>query len=231
MIWKHHFIKANFCYALTALFLQAVSKDKRSKRKTFLSIFLFDHLHRPIFTCVIERQTQQKKNVSLNFPFCSSSPPRFYRRHRKTNAATEKRFSQFSFLFIFTTPFLQAASKDKRGNRKTFLSIFFLFIFTAPFLQAASKDKRGKRKTFLSIFLLVHLHRPVFTGGIERQTQQEKNVSFNFLFVYLHRPVFTSVIVKDIMQLIVKIEFFYLYIKNKPRRLSGLCDSLADFPL
>ena len=118
LIWKHHFIKANFCYALTAL---------------------------------------------------------FFRRRRKTNAATEKRFSQFSFLTIFTTPFLQAVSKDKRGNRKM----------------------------FLSIFLLVHLHRSVFTGGI----------------------------VKDIMQLIVKIEFFYLYIKNKPRRLSGLCDSLADFPL
>ena len=150
-----------------------------------------------------ERQTQQQKNVSLNFPFWPSSPPRFYRRHRKTNAATEKRFSQFSFLTIFTALSLHALSKDKRGNRKMFLSIFFLFIFTALFLQAVSKDKRGNRKMFLSIFLLVHLHRSVFTGGI----------------------------VKDIMQLIVKIEFFYLYIKNKPRRLSGLCDSLADFPL
>ena len=146
LIWKHHFIKANFCYALTAL---------------------------------------------------------FFRRRRKTNAATEKRFSQFHFLTIFTAPFLQAISKDKRSKRKTFLSIFFLFIFTALSLHALSKDKRGNRKMFLSIFLLVHLHHPVFTGGI----------------------------VKDIMQLIVKIEFFYLYIKNKPRRLSGLCDSLADFPL
>ena len=117
-VWKHHFIKANFCYALTAL---------------------------------------------------------FFRRRRKTNAAREKRFFQFSFLTIFT----------------------------ALSLHALSKDKRSKRKTFLSISLFVHLH----------------------------RPVFTSVIVKDIMQLIVKIEFFYLYIKNKPRRLSGLCNSLADFPL
>ena len=150
-----------------------------------------------------ERQTQQEKNVSFNFPFWPSSPPYLYMRYRKTNAATEKRFFQFSFWFIFT----------------------------ALFLQAVSKDKRGKRKTFLSIFLLVHLHHPVFTGGIERQTRQQKNVSFNFLFVYLHHPVFTSVIVKDIMQLIVKIKFFYLYIKNKPRRLSGLCDSLVDFPL
>ncbi len=160
---------------LDCFVFSATPKDKRSKRKTFLSIFLFDHLHRPIFTCVIERQTQQEKNVSFNFPFGSSSPPRFYRRYRKTNAATEKCFFQFSFLTIFT----------------------------ALSLHALSKDKRSKRKTFLSISLFVHLH----------------------------RPVFTSVIVKDIMQLIVKIEFFYLYIKNKPRRLSGLCNSLADFPL
>ena len=138
LIWKHHFIKANFCYALTALFfrrrrktnaatekrfsqfsfltifttpfLQAASKDKRGNRKTFLSIFLFDHLHRPIFTGGIERQTRQEKNVSFNFPFCSSSPPRFYRRYRKTNAATEKCFFQFSFWFIFTALFLQVVS-------------------------------------------------------------------------------------------------------------------------
>ena len=194
MIWKHHFIKAYFCYALTALFfrrrrktnaarekpfaqfsfltiftalsLHALSKDKRSKRKTFLSIFflfifttpflkalskdkrgnrkmllsifLLVHLHRSVFTGGIERQTRQEKNVSFNFPFCLSSPPYLYMRYRKTNAAREKRFFQFSFWFIFTAPFLQAASKDKRGNRKTFLSIFFLFIFTTPFLQALS---------------------------------------------------------------------------------------------
>ena len=146
MIWKHHFIKANFCYALTALFFRRRRKTNAATEKRF-----------------------------FQFSFCLSSPPRFYKRYRKTNAATEKRFFQFPFWFIFTALFLQAASKDKRGNRKM----------------------------FLSIFLLVHLHRSVFTGGI----------------------------VKDIMQLIVKIEFFYLYIKNKPRRLSGLCDSLADFPL
>ena len=137
-----------------------------------------------------ERQTQQQKNVSLNFPFWPSSPPRFYRRHRKTNAATEKRFSQFSFLTIFTALSLHALSKDKRGNRKMFLSIFFLFIFTALFLQAVSKDKRGNRKTFLSIFLFDHLHRPIFTGGIERQTRQEKNVSFNFPFCSSSPPRF-----------------------------------------
>ncbi len=146
LIWKHHFIKANFCYALTALFFRRRRKTNAATEKRF-----------------------------FQFSFCLSSPLCFYRRYRKTNAATEKCFFQFSFWFIFTALFLQALSKDKRGNRKM----------------------------FLSIFLLVHLHRSVFTGGI----------------------------VKDIMQLIVKIEFFYLYIKNKPRRLSGLCDSLVDFPL
>ena len=110
-IWKHHFIKAYFCYALTALFfrrrrktnaatekrffqfsfwfiftapfLQALSKDKRGNRKTFLSISLLVHLHRSVFTGGIERQTRQQKNVSFNFPFGSSSPLCFYRWYRK----------------------------------------------------------------------------------------------------------------------------------------------------
>ncbi len=59
LVWKHHFIKAYFCYALTALFLQAVSKDKRGNRKTFLSISLFVHLHRPVFTGVIVKDIMQ----------------------------------------------------------------------------------------------------------------------------------------------------------------------------
>ena len=110
LIWKHHFIKANFCYALTALFFRSAERQTQQEKNVSLN-FLFDHLHRPVFTSVIERQTQQKKNVSFNFlfvhlhrsvftggierqtrqqknvsfnfPFGSSSPPRFYKRYRK----------------------------------------------------------------------------------------------------------------------------------------------------
>ena len=126
----------------------------------------------------------------FQFPFCSSSPPRFYKRYRKTNAAREKRFFQFSFCLSSPPRFYKRYRKTNAATEKRFFQFSFWFIFTTPFLQAASKDKRGKRKTFLSIFLLVHLHRSVFTGGIERQTRQQKNVSLNFPFCSSSPPRF-----------------------------------------